>query len=399
MKQDDTDELTGEERMHVEAAVFEQGVLEMLSSEFGEERTREDFRDKKWGVQRLREELSEEKFEEVVGEDGDITGEDTIISAQATTQTTEWREEIGPRGAQRWVNSQGDIRYREPKGGREADDDSGSDGGGEESSIDDSTFEVPDTGTHQREDGYYVSARPDRERDIESFMQSDQADERIELANSGPGEGFSFQRNLDTYDATDDNAWLVGMTDVKVPADEGVSKEDVTSFYNEFIEVLQETPALRVGGYHFEDGERISIDLTVALTDIEEADELGRELNQESIFNPYLALGQGKWDEGSVKTGGTGESPVETPEDVRQVLSDVDSLAKRFSDRIAALAGRVMKQDERVDPDREFEGQDTGRIRDRMNIFRYGWREGADIEDVEDRDAYIVEGELYEPVD
>jgi len=49
----------------------------------------------------------------------------------------------------------------------------------------------------------------------------------------------------------------------------------------------------------------------------------------------------------------------------------------------------------RLDPDEEFANTD-GRILSRMQIFRYGWKEGAEIETVED--GYIVNGEMYERV-
>ena len=317
---------------------------------------------------------------------------------QDTQTASDWTQETGPRGATRWVNSEGDVRYREPQGV------SGGDGGDgeEDDSGSDTTRDVPDSGVERRDDGYYVSAEPDREQDVQSFMEDETAQELIDTTNSGPMEGFSVHRNLDTYDAADDNAWIVSMTDVKVPADEGLTKEDVAEFYDEFFEVLEETTALRIGGYHFEDGERISIDLNVALTDAEEAEELGRELEQESIFNPYLALGQGDWENGSIMTDGSGDSPIESPEDVLDVLSDVDSLAKNLVNQLAALLDKTMKQDEeRLDPQQEFEGEDSGRVLSRMNLFRYGWKEGADVEAVDENSAengYVVNGERFVPV-
>lgn len=319
---------------------------------------------------------------------------------QETQTPSDWTQETGPRGATRWVNSRGDVRYREPEGFDGGNDD---DGGDDDDSGSDRTRDIPDSGVKQRDDGYYVSAEPDRERDAQSFIEDETADELIETTNSGPMEGFSVHRNLDTYDATDDNAWIVSMTDVKVSADEGLSKEDVTEFYDEFFEVLQETTALRIGGYHFEDGERISIDLNVALTDAEEAEELGRELEQESIFNPYLALGQGDWENGSIDTEGSGESPIDGPEEVLDVLSNVDSLAKNLVNQLAALLDKTMKQnEERLDPQQEFEGEDSGRILSRMNLFRYGWKEGADIEAIDDNSnesGYIVNGERFLPIE
>ena len=54
-----------------------------------------------------------------------------------------------------------------------------------------------------------------------------------------------------------------------------------------------------------------------------------------------------------------------------------------------------MTKQERLDPDAEYVN-DSGRTLRRMQIFRYGWKEGADIESVED--GYIINGEKYRPV-
>jgi hypothetical protein len=84
------------------------------------------------------------------------------------------------------------------------------------------------------------------------------------------------------------------------------------------------------------------------------------------------------------------------------VLLDTDSLVKNIINQLAALLDKTMKQnDERLDPQQEFEGEDSGRILSRINLFRYGWKEGADIEAVDgdsDENGYIVNGELYEPL-
>ena len=54
-----------------------------------------------------------------------------------------------------------------------------------------------------------------------------------------------------------------------------------------------------------------------------------------------------------------------------------------------------MTKQERLDPDAEFVN-DGGRTLTRMQIFRYEWKEGAEIESVDD--GYIVNGEKYRPV-
>jgi hypothetical protein len=54
-----------------------------------------------------------------------------------------------------------------------------------------------------------------------------------------------------------------------------------------------------------------------------------------------------------------------------------------------------MTKEERLDPEEEFVN-DSGRTLTRMQFFRYGWKEGAEIESVED--GYLVNGEKYRPV-
>jgi len=85
------------------------------------------------------------------------------------------------------------------------------------------------------------------------------------------------------------------------------------------------------------------------------------------------------------------------------VLLDIDSLAKNIINQLAALLGKTMKQGEKeyYDPDKKFEGKDTGRTNTRRGIIYFGWKEGADIEVVDgdsDENGYIVNGERYEPL-
>jgi hypothetical protein len=308
-----------------------------------------------------------------------------------------WIPYVGPKGGEGWQHaSTGEVRYQQdPPGQVHSDfsedywDEHDAQGGEEEQR------ELPDEGVERRDEGYFVSAQPNPDRDIQSFQEDELASELIETTNSEPMEGFSVHRNLDTYDATQDDAWIVGMTSVELPAEEGISKDDVSDFYNEYLEVLEQTPALRIGGYHFENGEKISIDLSVALTDRDEAEQLGQELNQESIFNPAVALGEGDWENGSVMTDGDGDSPLETPEDVLETISNVETLAKSVLSALRAAVNSTMSKQDGLDPDERFEN-DEGRTLTRMQIFRYGWKEGADIESVED--GYMVNGEHYRSV-
>jgi len=275
-------------------------------------------------------------------------------------------------------------------------DDWGSNQEEEEGGESSDSRDVPESGIEQREEGHFVSAPPNPDEDIDHFMNDEKGSEDIADANSGPGGGFSVHRNLETYDEKQDDVWIVGATSVEFSADGGIEKDDVAEFYEEYLSVLEETPACRIGGYHFENGEKISIDLSIALTDKEEAESLGQELNQESVFNPAVALGDGDWENGSIDTGGDGDSPLETPEDVLQTIDNVQALAKTILSAIRMAVGDTMNKDDGLDPDQEFQN-DTGRTLTRMKMFRMGWKEGIPLESTDE--GYLLDGELFRPVE
>jgi hypothetical protein len=113
------------------------------------------------------------------------------------------------------------------------------------------------------------------------------------------------------------------------------------------------------------------------------------------VFNPAVAFGEGGWENGSINTGGDGNSPLETPEDVLDRIDNIEPLAKSVTRTLRRAVNNAMAKNERLDPDEEFVNG-NGRTLRRMQIFRYGWKEGAEIETVED--GYIVNGEIYERV-
>lgn len=172
------------------------------------------------------------------------------------------------------------------------------------------------------------SNAPNPEEDIERFYEDDVAGDFIDTVNTTPGEGFTFKRNLEVDNPFERDVWFVGITSENLEAGE-MDKEGIVDFYNEWMDILEDEPSLHIGGYAFEDGEKVSIDLSVAVEDPEEAQQLGEQFNQESIANLYVAEREG-WDEGLIFTGGEGESPVEGSDDVREALSGIDSLAKRL---------------------------------------------------------------------
>lgn len=311
------------------------------------------------------------------------TGRDEFVMASTPASVPDGYEYLppgeDPPGDADTVQSDRGATYYAPTGG-----DGDSDG----------DSPVPDSGVRKTDSGAYVSADPDPEVDIDRFMEDAEAAEALEETNAEPMGGFTVQRNLETYDVEDDDVWICGLTSVEFDADGGISKDDVVDFYEEYQDVLQEHTGIRIGGYHFESGEKISIDLSAALTDREEAEALGEELDQESVFNPKVALGDGDWENGSVDTGGDGDSPLNDadPEEILQTLNVIDSVTSEAE--VIDVKENDGDGDESAADDM-FESPDGDRLSRRKIGYR-GWKEG----DVEaDGDAFVVGGVRYEPAD
>jgi hypothetical protein len=87
------------------------------------------------------------------------------------------------------------------------------------------------------------------------------------------------------------------------------------------------------------------------------------------------------------------------------VLSDTHIFAKNLVNQLAALLDKIMKQGEEHpdnDPGDEFEGQDSGRIMNWRQMVYFGWKEGANIEPIDNKpfeNGVMVEDELFLPVE
>lgn len=222
---------------------------------------------------------------------------------------------------------------------------------------------------------------PNPEEDVRSFFEDELAEDLIGNVNEEPEEGFTLKRNLDVEDVFETDTYYVGITSWNFSKEDGISKEDVVEFYEEWLPLLEDEPGLRIGGYSFPEGEdKISIDLTAAVDDRDEAVSLGEELNQESVAN----LAEMDFPD----TGGDGEPVVESPDEVRDVLTDIESLRK---------LRRVRKVENMVDPDAVYEGVESGeQLRGRQ--IAYSAMHGQRSVET-DEDALIVDGERFERVD
>jgi hypothetical protein len=157
---------------------------------------------------------------------------------------------------------------------------------------------------------------PNPEADIERFMTTGSwADEHIERMNNEGDWGFTANANLTEYDG---GGYVVTITnDTLSKAEGGLSKEDVTDFYERMLPVLENFPEIaKVGGWSAEEGDDyMSVDLNIVLQDEEAAVALGEAMNQKAIFNMDTFE--------SVPTGGDGTPVVDGPEDAVEAIGDV----------------------------------------------------------------------------
>jgi hypothetical protein len=216
---------------------------------------------------------------------------------------------------------------------------------------------------------------PSPEVDIERFQTDDEVNAALERTNEEPREGFTLHRDLQIQPLGSEDVWTVGAASTN-HTDE-LTKEDVLEVYKEYQEVLEETTGLRLGGYHFEEGGKFSVDVNLALTDREEAIEVGKRLGQEGVFN----IGTEEY----IGTGGDGESPITSPDELREFVSEVDSLSEKRR--------KMMAKERDLN---EYENDDG----DRLNFYQIamlGAKEGKEVEDVED--GFEVDGDLYRRVE
>jgi hypothetical protein len=252
------------------------------------------------------------------------------------------------------------------------------DGSGEESEAASNTGDPePGASDAPEDDGDEADGNthdPNPEVDIERFRANDTVDELIENTNEEPEMGFTPHRDLEPQPLGEEDVWTVGAASVNHT--DGISKEDVLEVYEEYQEVLEETTGVRLGGYHFEEGGKFSVDVNLALTDQAEAEEVAKRLGQESIFN------LGTMD--LVKTRGDGESPVDGPDDLREVIADVESLSEKMLQKMLGEANLV-----------EYENDDG----DRLNFYQIAMRAVKGTSDIEETDdGYEIDGALYTEV-
>lgn len=141
-----------------------------------------------------------------------------------------------------------------------------------------------------------------RRANYDAFRRRDSTPQLIDTANDEPiTGGFTLDSDLTEYEGTDRIATIASKNV------EEFTDEEIIAFHEKWSAVTERYPELtKVGTWHGEDGFK-SIDLNIATENTELAKRIGRENNQQAI-----------WDMEAMEpivTGGTGDTVVETVDD------------------------------------------------------------------------------------
>ena len=237
-----------------------------------------------------------------------------------------------------------------------------------------------------------ASTDPNPEQDIDDFRENETATEVIQEANDEPFGGFTLQRDLTPQPLGERDEWAVGLGLGPGRQQDEMTKDDAIDVYEEYIDLLDDYTGLRIGGYHFGD-ERggFEIEVSVTLNDADEAEALGEELNQASVFN----LGT----EDLIMTDGDGDSPIGSPDEAREYLDGIDSLTQVAFVAAPVTDGEVyqMANEGEIDTTTVYRS-DGGDEMTFAQLARAAANE-PDRDVVAVDDGYRFDGELYEPVD
>ena len=254
------------------------------------------------------------------------------------------------------------------------------------------TYRSPSPTDDADDDG--APTDPNPEEDIERLRESEAATEAIEQANDEPFGGFTFQRNLEVQPLGERDEWAIGLGLGPGRQQEEMSKDDIQEVYEEHLDLLEDFTGLRIGGYHFGDDEGgYEIEVSVTVNDADEAEALGEELNQDSVFN----LGT----EELIMTGGDGDSPIESADDARDVLETIDSITEMTFSVAPDSPVEVdtMATDGEMDKTTTYQN-DSGDELTFAQIARAAAKQPElEVEEADDGDGYVFDGDRYTPVD
>jgi hypothetical protein len=247
--------------------------------------------------------------------------------------------------------------------------------------------------TDDTDDDTGAATDPDPEEDIDRLRESETATEVITQANDEPFGGFTFQRNLEVQALGERDEWAVGLGLGPGRQQEEMDKDDIQEVYEEHLELLEDFTGLRIGGYHFGDDDGgYEIEVSVTVNDADEAEALGEELNQDSVFN----LGS----EELIMTGGDGDSPVESIDDARDVLETVDSITEMAFSVVTDSPHEIdsMAAQTEMDTTTVYANEGGDELTFAQIARAAAKQPELEVEEADDG-GYVFDGELYTPVD
>ena len=130
----------------------------------------------------------------------------------------------------------------------------------------------------------------------------------IPTTKSLKGPGMTYNKDGSMAEGLDH---VVGIKGISIPIKDFSSKV-LKKFGTAHKALLEQYPQLKIG--RFTDKGKVDLDLSLN-TDIETATKIGKITNQKSIYNAQTGE--------TIELGGTGESPVQSPQDVIDIMDTV----------------------------------------------------------------------------
>jgi hypothetical protein len=128
-------------------------------------------------------------------------------------------------------------------------------------------------------------ADPQPRADIARFEGQEELSTLLTDVSTTPGRGFLLYSNLTRCDPFDSDQWFVPMTGTEITVDGELTTTDIIEFYRNNIEILEEQPALKIGGYRGLAASGTRLVIVASLTDPEEAQALAQRTGHTGAMN------------------------------------------------------------------------------------------------------------------
>lgn len=125
------------------------------------------------------------------------------------------------------------------------------------------------------------------EDDIPRFEASDELAHVLGDVSATPGRGFLLYSNLTRCRPHERDLWLISVQNTELDVTAGLTKSDVVEFYRENLDLLDEEPSLKIGGFHGVAEPTVQLSVVASLTDPQEARELAGRAGSAGAMNAY----------------------------------------------------------------------------------------------------------------